>query len=72
MKKSLTVLAAIALLTACESQRPNGRCVGLNGDPEPGVKYEYSVRNVILGLVFVEMVVPPVIVVLKELKCPVQ
>lgn len=58
-------------LAACESQRPEGRCIGLNDDPGKGVRYEYSVRNIILGIGFVEMIAPPVIVVLKELKCPI-
>jgi hypothetical protein len=58
-------------LAGCESHRPAGPCIGLNGDSVPGVKYEYSSQNIIIGIAAVELIAPPVIVVLKELKCPV-
>lgn len=56
---------------ACESHRSAGPCIGLNNDPTPGITYEYSVRNIIIGIAGIEMIAPPVIVVLKELRCPV-
>lgn len=66
----ICILLCLAL-AGCESHRAAGCCIGLNGDSVPGVKYEYSARNIIIGVAGIELIVPPVIVVLKELKCPV-
>ena len=76
MRKFLPLLALSALfLTGCESERSiNGTtvsCIGLNSDPLPGVTYKYSTRNIVVGIIFSEMVIPPVIVAFNELQCPV-
>lgn len=71
MKRTLLLLPILAILTACESSRHGVKCIGLNGTPKPGIEYEYSANNIIVGIVFVEMIAPPVIVVLDELRCPV-
>jgi ABC-type sulfate transport system permease component len=68
----VALLAGLCLLSACESQRPGGRCVGINEDRAPGVKYETSVRNIVVAVIFVETIFVPVIVALKELSCPVE
>jgi hypothetical protein len=73
------VLALALLCTGCESQRTlpgeerGLRCVGIDDDAlrAPGVRYEVLTRNVIVGIIFVEMIIPPAIVVLDELYCPV-
>jgi hypothetical protein len=67
------VSLAVLLLAAagCDKATPLGPCVGLNGVERPELRYEYSAKNIILGIVFFEVVAPPVIVVLNELKCPV-
>lgn len=63
------------LLTACESSRTiNGKevaCYGLNGDPQPGYNYKYSTRNIVVSALTFQLLVPPIIVGLEELKCPV-
>lgn len=71
MRKKLLGIILLATLAACESERPEGKCIGLNGKPKPGVEYEYSTGNIIVGVVFMEMIAPPIIVLLDELKCPV-
>lgn len=70
--KYLRLLPLLCLVTACESQRHGIRCIGLNGKERPGVEYEYSASNIVIGIVTIEMIAPPVIVVLNELKCPVE
>lgn len=69
MKK--LVLAMVLLFTGCTSSTPHGQCVGINGVEDPKLRYEYNATNIVIGVIFMEMVVPPVIVVLNELKCPV-
>lgn len=68
---SLTVILATVLLGACESSNKFGKCVGLNGGEDSTLVYHGSTRNIVLAVVFSEMVIPPVVVALKEYKCPV-
>jgi hypothetical protein len=81
MKRALMLFAAL-FVSACESSRtiptkahPKGqeiRCVGVNGKHKvPGIDYDYSGRNVVIGILGIEMVAPPVVVLLSELECPI-
>lgn len=71
MKKILLFLTA-SLISSCTTATPLGKCVGLNGHEEPNLIYEYSAGNIGLGLLFAEFVIPPIVVALDELKCPVR
>ena len=71
MKKSLLV-AVCLILSSCTSKTEYGKCVGLNGKENPGLRYEYSAWNIGLGILFFTLILPPVFVVLDELKCPVE
>jgi hypothetical protein len=68
------LLAALVLLTGCEKSREiNGKtieCIGLDDTPQPGVIYEFSTRNVIIDIIFVETLIVPVWSVLEDVKCP--
>lgn len=73
--KRLALMSAALLLTACESERTlsDGKtrpCVGINAVKDSTVVYEYSARNVAVGLIFIELIIPPVKVVFNELECP--
>jgi hypothetical protein len=68
-------LLALVLLAGCEKERrlPSGesaRCVGINQQKDTALVYEYSARNIILGIVGVEVIVPPVLVLLNGFQCP--
>lgn len=69
--KRLALIATL-LLAGCEGSRRGVPCVGFTEKEKPGVEYEISTRNAILGVVFFETVWVPVVVVFKEAKCPVQ
>jgi hypothetical protein len=76
MRRVVAVLALV-LLAACETSRklPDGTdapCVGLNQTKDSTLVYEYSTQNIVLGVLFSEVVVPPVLVVLNGLECPVR
>lgn len=82
MKRLALLLAATLAISACESSRtiatkanPAGeeiRCVGVTGKGKrAGIEYDYSTRNIIVGVVFFEIIAPPLIVLLKEFECPV-
>lgn len=72
-KISLAILAIFVafLLTGCTSSNQYGKCVGLNGNEDPALKYEYSAKNIALGAIFFYMIAPPIVVALNEMKCPV-
>lgn len=69
MKRLLPLLLLLA--TGCVSRTPLGDCIGVMDDKKPDLVYKVSERNVILGVVFVETIVVPLIVALDELSCPV-
>ncbi len=57
--------------TGCESHTEFGECVGINQEKDPDLKYKTSTLNVVLGVIFVETIIVPVIVLLDEFECPV-
>lgn len=59
------------ILSGCASSTQYGKCVGLNSQEDPKLRYEYSAWNIAIGVIFLELVIPPLFVVLDELKCPV-
>lgn len=76
MKNAL--LAATLMLptwVACTSSVPiNGRevpCIGAFDDPDPRYVYKANVKNIILAVIFVEMIIPTIVVILDETRCPV-
>lgn len=76
MFKKISLCFLVLTLTACQSVStlPDGKkaaCVGINDDKNPQYVYKFSVRNIIVGIIFVELVAPPVIVLFEELQCPV-
>jgi len=72
MKKYLlAVLVACSLVSGCRSETEYGKCVGLGDEQDPALHYKPSVRNLIVGIVFIELIAPPVIVGINEFYCPV-
>jgi hypothetical protein len=66
-------LIAILLLAlaGCESRTDYGTCVGLGDKQNPKLEYKVSARNLVVGIIFFEMIVPPVIVAVNETYCPI-
>jgi hypothetical protein len=74
MRKIISYLLILLFsfsLIGCESSTPYGSCVGITDDRDPNLIYKTSVRNAILGIVFVEMLFPTVIWLASETSCPV-
>lgn len=65
------VVLIVSFLAGCATQTEYGSCVGINGDQDPKLKYEYSAWNIAMGVLFIELIIPPIFVVMDELKCPV-
>jgi len=70
------LLPLLLLLTACESSRHvdgygDAECIGVDDMKDPKLTYEVSTRNVIVGLIFVETIIVPIVTVLDQFYCPV-
>ena len=70
MKKLIAALALIAL-AGCTSQTAYGTCIGAFDEGDPKLVYKTNVWNVAMGVIFFEFIIPPVIVIADETKCPV-
>lgn len=69
--KKLAIVVLMLSMSACTSSNQYGKCVGLNGNEDPKLKYEYSALNIAIGILFFGFIAPPIYVALDELKCPV-
>lgn len=72
MKKMIFILAlAATVLGGCTSSTEYGDCIGFDDDEVPGLKYDVSSKNVAIGVIFSAFIVPPLIVLFDELRCPI-
>jgi hypothetical protein len=76
--KNILLLGSLLILAACESSRTlsdgkSHECVGAFEDEarEPTIRYKASTQNILVAVVFSEMLVPPAVVILSETYCPV-
>lgn len=65
------LVGMILLVNGCASETQFGKCIGIAGDKDPKLQYEYSTRNIVLGAMFSGTIFAPIVVALKEIQCPV-
>lgn len=70
MKLNALLLAIALAASGCTTRTSGGECIGIADERVPGVKYELSGWNLFLGILFIETIVVPVVVVADELMCP--
>jgi hypothetical protein len=70
MKKSIAVLALMALLAGCENSTKYGDCIGIGDEEQHNLHYRVSGLNVVMGVIFSETIVVPAVVLFSDLKCP--
>lgn len=58
-------------MTGCTYATSYGECIGIFDDGDPGLVYKPDGFNIAIAVVFFEMVVPPIVVVLDDARCPV-
>lgn len=68
--KTLIIVSAVAVLAGCTSHTSYGDCVGAFDEKDPKLTYHLSAWNLFLGILFFELIVPPVIIVADETSCP--
>lgn len=71
MRTIVVVIILATFLTGCVGKTEYGQCKGLNGQEDPTLVYEYSAWNMAVGILFLELILPPIDVLLNKLKCPV-
>jgi len=69
--KLIAATLAAAMLTGCASKTEFGDCVGLGDKQKPDLTYKVSVRNLVVGIIFFELIAPPIYVAVDQLYCPV-
>lgn len=70
----MRTIAAILLCVAiagCTSRNEFGPCIGAFDDKDPHIIYKVSGWNLAMGLIFIEMILPPILVVTDETFCPI-
>jgi hypothetical protein len=70
MKKFAAVMILLAL-AGCTEKTEFGPCVGLGEKQNPKLHYKVSGWNIAMGVIFVELIAPPIVVAVDETFCPV-
>lgn len=75
LRKHIALWMLCLLCTGCVSSSyiegyGQQRCIGLTEDKDPRFVYKISVWNLTIAVIFVELVVPPVVVLANALQCP--
>lgn len=63
-------LPLFLFLASCTSSVKDVPCIGITDKENPGIEYEVSKGNIVIGTIFVETVFVPVNVLLYNWKCP--
>jgi len=71
MKKPTILFILLVLLSGCTTRTEYGNCIGALDDKNPSLVYKLSAWNLFVGIFFVSLIVPPIIVISDEFICPV-
>lgn len=68
-----SMLCLSLLVGGCKSETDYGPCVGMRTDvrKNPNLLYDFSIRNIVVGFLFSESVIIPILVVTDYLECPI-
>ena len=69
--KTILALLMVAMLAGCTTETEFGKCIGLGEDKNPALVYKVSGWNVFLGIIGIELIYPPIAVLVDSLFCPV-
>lgn len=69
MKKFIAIAALV--LSGCTSVTNYGACVGVADEKNPDLVYKLDAGNIIVAVLFSELIAPPIIVLADETFCPV-
>ena len=64
-------LLVALILNGCISETEHGKCVGISDEKDPDLIYKINSTNITIGILFMGLVAPPIIVLVDEIYCPV-
>ncbi len=67
----LAIMLVLMTLTGCTSETEYGDCLGMQETKDPNLIYKVPTRNVVLGVIFIETIFVPAVVLLSETNCPI-
>ena len=70
MKRIVMAICLMGLLAGCTESTEYGPCVGLADKPNPTLLYKTSAWNIIMGIIFCQTIVVPVVVIAGDFSCP--
>ncbi len=67
------LLAALVVVcaTGCTNHTEYGPCIGAFDAQDPNLRYSANGINIAIGIIFFELIAPPVVVITSETLCPV-
>lgn len=71
MKTLLIILLLSLLLAGCTTSTAYGPCVGIADEKDTKLVYKVSAWNLLMGVFFWEIVIPPIVVIADEVQCPI-
>jgi hypothetical protein len=71
MTRLLAILLVGAVLSGCTSTTTFGQCIGIDEPGKPGLVYKLSVLNTVIGLIFIETIIVPIVVLKDQTYCPI-
>jgi hypothetical protein len=69
--KVIALILAAALMAGCTTRTEHGPCIGIADEKDPALVYKLSAWNIFLAVVFVELIAPPIVVLVDSVQCPV-
>lgn len=58
-------------MTACTSKTELGDCIGAFDEKDPQKIYKVSAWNIFVGIIGIELIAPPIFVIVDQTHCPV-
>jgi hypothetical protein len=65
------LMMMMLVLTGCQSRTDYGECIGIADTQNPNLVYKVSTRNAVCGIIFIETLVVPIVVLNDQFYCPV-
>lgn len=67
---TLLLVASMLFLSACTERTQFGECIGVTDEPDPNLNYKIDTWNAVIGIVFIETLVVPVVILNDQFYCP--
>lgn len=69
--RNILIILALLSLAGCNTSTQYGPCIGAFDEKDPKKIYKLDEWNLVMAIIFFEVIAPPVVVVANETFCPV-